>query len=117
MRYGAGIVAARRFDAGEIVDPRPHAVGSIRETLEHYPDLQPLLPAMGYGDAQVEDLRRTLEAVPADLVLSATPIDLRRVLDIDKPITRVRYELAQVGGPALAGLLEPIVSAAGARPT
>jgi predicted GTPase len=116
MRFGAGIVAARRFDAGEIVDPRPYAVGSIRATLDRYPDLQPLLPAMGYGDAQVDDLRRTLDAVPADLVLAATPIDLTRVLQTTKPITRVRYELAQVDGPPLASLLDPIVAAAaGAR--
>ena len=112
MRFGAGIVAARRFDAGQIVDPRPHAVGSIRETLDRYPDLQPLLPAMGYGDAQVDDLRRTLDAVPADLVLAATPIDLTRVLQVNKPITRVRYELVQVDGPPLADLLGPILDAA-----
>jgi predicted GTPase len=109
MQFGAGIVAARRFDAGQIVDPRPYAVGSIRETLDKYPDLQPLLPAMGYGDAQVDDLRATLDAVPADLVLAATPIDLTRVLQVNKPITRVRYELAQVDGPPLAELLAPIV--------
>ncbi|HSL98214.1 MAG TPA: cyclic 2,3-diphosphoglycerate synthase [Candidatus Deferrimicrobiaceae bacterium] len=109
MRFGAGIVAARRFDAGEIVDPRPYAVGSLRETLDHYPDLQPLLPAMGYGDAQIDDLRRTLDAVPAEIVLAATPIDLTRVLDCTKPITRVRYELVQVDGPPLESLLAPIV--------
>jgi predicted GTPase len=112
MRYGAGIVAARRYDAGLIVDPRPAAVGSIKETLDRYPDLQPLLPAMGYGDAQIDDLRRTLDAVDADLVLSATPIDLTRVLTLNKPITRVRYELAQVDGPPLGDLLDPIVSMA-----
>jgi predicted GTPase len=112
MQFGAGIVAARRYDAGQIVDPRPYAVGSIRETLDRYPDLQPLLPAMGYGDAQVDDLRRTLDAVPADLVLAATPIDLTRVLQINKPITRVRYELVQVDGPPLGELLGPIVDAA-----
>jgi predicted GTPase len=117
MRFGAGIVAARRFDAGEIVDPRPYAVGSIRATLDRYPDLQPLLPAMGYGDAQIEDLRQTLDAVPADLVLAATPIDLTRVLQTTKPITRVRYELAQVDGPPLASLLEPIVAAVEAART
>lgn len=112
MQFGAGIVAARRYDAGQIVDPRPYAVGSIRDTLDHYPDLQPLLPAMGYGDAQVDDLRRTLDAVPADLVLAATPIDLTRVLQVNKPITRVRYELVQVSGPPLAELLGPVVDAA-----
>ncbi len=112
MQFGAGIVAARRFDAGQIVDPRPYAVGTIKETLERYPDLQPLLPAMGYGDAQIDDLRRTLDAVPADLVLAATPIDLTRCLAVNKPITRVRYELVQVDGPPLAELLGPIVERA-----
>ncbi len=79
MTYGAGIVAARRF-AAELVDPAPYAIGSIRATLDRYPALEPLLPAMGYGDQQIRELEATLNAVPADLVLAATPIDLRRVL-------------------------------------
>lgn len=112
MTYGAGIVAARRFDAAELVDPRPVAVGSIREVLDRYPALEPLVPAMGYGPAQVAELEATLNAVDADLVLSATPIDLTRVLHLNKPITRVRYELVQVGGPSLAEAIEPIVLAA-----
>ncbi len=115
MRYGAGIVAARRFGA-RVVDPRPVAVGSIRETLDKYPELEPLLPAMGYGDVQIDDLRRTLDAVDADLILSATPIDLTRVLQVNKPITRVRYELAQVDGPPLADLVAPIVARAASTP-
>ncbi|HET9085368.1 MAG TPA: cyclic 2,3-diphosphoglycerate synthase [Candidatus Limnocylindrales bacterium] len=109
MTYGAGVVAAGRFDAAELVDPRPFAVGSIREVLDRYPALQPLVPAMGYGKAQMRDLEATLDAVDADLVLSATPIDLTRVLTIDKPVTRVRYELEEVDGPPLRDLLEPIV--------
>jgi predicted GTPase len=108
MPYGAGVVAAGRFDAAELVDPRPFAVGSIREVLDRYPHLQPLVPAMGYGRSQIRDLQQTLDAVPADLVLSATPIDLTRVMTLDKPITRVRYELEQVDGPPLADLLAPI---------
>jgi predicted GTPase len=108
MPYGAGVVAAGRFDAAELVDPRPFAVGSIREVLDRYPHLQPLVPAMGYGRTQIRDLQQTLNAVPADLVLSATPIDLTRVMTLDKPITRVRYELEQVDGPPLADLLAPI---------
>jgi predicted GTPase len=109
MTYGAGVVAARRFGAAAVVDPRPWAVGSIHEVLERYPDLESLIPAMGYGDAQVRDLEATLEAVDAELVLSATPIDLTRILHVDKPISRVHYELAQVGGRPLAELIDPIV--------
>ena len=110
MTYGAGIVAARRFGAAEIVDPRPSAVGTIRDALERYPALEPLVPALGYGPAQVAELAATLNAVDADIVLSATPIDLTRVLTLDKPITRVRYELLQVCGEPLDDLLEPIVA-------
>ncbi len=109
MRYGAGIVAARRFGASRVVDPRPSAVGSIREVLGRYPALEPLIPAMGYGPAQIAELEETLNAVDADLVLSATPIDITRVLKLNKPITRVQYELAQVGGLPLEELIEPIV--------
>ena len=108
MTYGAGIVAARRFGA-TVVDPRPHAVGSIRAVLDRYPALEPLLPAMGYGDQQTRDLEATLNAVPADLVLAATPIDLRRVVTLDKPIVRVRYELDEATGPSLRSLIEPAV--------
>jgi predicted GTPase len=109
MTYGAGIVAARRFGAAAVVDPRPAAVGSIREVLDRYPALESLLPAMGYGTAQVRDLEATLQAVEADAILSATPIDLTRVLTVDKPITRVGYELAQVGGRPLEELIRPII--------
>jgi predicted GTPase len=111
MPYGAGVVAARRFGAGRLVDPRPAAVGSIRQVLDRYPALEPLVPAMGYGDAQIEELEATLNAVDADLVLSATPIDLTRVMTLQKPITRVRYELAESGGLALRDLIAPIVEA------
>jgi predicted GTPase len=114
MPYGAGIVAARRFGAASLVDPRPAAVGSIRGVLERYPGLQPLVPAMGYGAAQVRELEATLNGTDADLVLSATPIDLTRLLELGKPVTRVRYELAQVGGTSLAELIEPILRLAGA---
>ena len=112
MTYGAGIVAARRFMARQIVDPRPYAVGSLAKVLRAYPDLQRLVPAMGYGDAQVRDLEATLNAMPAELVLSGTPIDLTRVLKLNKPIVRVRYELEEVEGPRLRELLRPIVAAA-----
>jgi predicted GTPase len=112
MAYGAGVVAARRFGAGRLVDPRPAAVGSIREVLERYPSLEPLVPAMGYGEAQIADLEATLNAVDADLVLSATPIDLLRVMTLHKPVTRVRYELVEASGVPLRTLIEPIVRAA-----
>jgi predicted GTPase len=111
MPYGAGVVAARRFGAGRLVDPRPAAVGSIRDVLERYPALEPLVPAMGYGERQIEELQATLNAVDADIVLSATPIDLTRVMTLDKPITRVRYDLVEAGGPALGDVIQPIVRA------
>jgi len=104
MRFGAGIVAARRFGAAEIVDPAPYAVGSIAATLAKFP-VDRLLPAMGYGDRQIDELARTIDAVPADVVLSATPIDLTRVLKVNKPIVRVRYELDEANGPSLADLV------------
>jgi predicted GTPase len=112
MTYGAGVVAARRFAAAELVDPRSAAIGSIREVLDRYPALEPLVPAMGYGATQVAELAATLNSVDADIVLSATPIDLTRVLRLIKPITRVRYELVEVDGPSLAELIEPIVERA-----
>ncbi len=108
MKFGAGIVAARRFGAAEVVDPAPYAVGSIAATLRKFP-VDRLLPAMGYGDQQIDELARTIDAVPADVVLSATPIDLTRVLKVNKPIVRVRYELDEASGPSLAGLVERAV--------
>jgi predicted GTPase len=110
MTYGAGVVAAQRFGA-EIVDPRPYATGELAGTLAKYPELQHLLPAMGYGDKQIHELEAALDAAPADLVLAATPIDLTRVLSIGKPIVRVRYELDPVVG-SLAGPLAPIIERA-----
>ena len=109
MTFGAGVVAARRFGAAALVDPRPAAVGSIREVLDKYPTLEPLVPAMGYGEAQVRELEATLNAVDADLVLCATPIDLTRVVHLEKPMTRVRYDLVEASGQPLAELIEPIV--------
>jgi predicted GTPase len=115
MLYGAGVVASRRFGAACLVDPRLDAVGSIREVLERYPGLEPLVPAMGYGITQVRELEATLNAVDADIVLSATPIDLNRLLKLNKPITRVHYELVQISGTPLTKIIEPIVRLAGAR--
>jgi predicted GTPase len=101
MSYGAGVVAARRYGASEIVDPRPYAVGSITDTFAKYPGTGALLPAMGYGPKQVEELQETINATPCDLVIVATPIDLRRVVDIAHPSVRVRYELQEIGQPTL----------------
>jgi predicted GTPase len=113
MTYGAGIVAARRFGATP-VDPRPYAVGGLADVLARYPRLEALLPAMGYGATQVGELEATLNAIPADLVLAATPIDLTRIMKLTKPVVRVRYELDEVEPGALRGLLEPIVAMASA---
>jgi predicted GTPase len=115
MTYGAGVVAARRFGAAELVDPEPVAVGSIKAVLERYPDLEPLVPAMGYGEAQMRELKETLERVDADLVLVATPIDLGGLLDLDMPVTRVRYELAQVSGRSLDQILRELMSGRSGR--
>lgn len=106
MAYGAGFVAARRFGAGEIVDPRPYAVNSIRDTYEKYPGTGTILPAMGYGDQMMRDLEETINTADVDLVLSGTPIDLTRVIKINKPIQRVRYELQEIGEPTLKSLLQ-----------
>ena len=105
MKYGAGWVAARRFGAGEIVDPRPYAVGSIAATYEKYPDTGTILPAMGYGDAMVADLEKTINKADVDMVISATPIDLTRIIKVNKPMQRVRYELQEIGTPTLQDLL------------
>jgi len=106
MAFGAGTVAAERFGAAEIIDPRPYAVGSIRGVYEQYPDIGTLLPAMGYGEEQIKDLEETIANTPADLVIIGTPIDLTRVLDIKQPNQRVRYELQEIGQPTLVEILE-----------
>ncbi len=105
MPYGAGTVAARRFGAAELVDPRSQAVGSITKTFESYPHIGALLPAMGYGEAQIAELEKTINAVDCDLVLTATPIDLRRIIDVRHPLDRVRYELQVIGEPTLKEVL------------
>ncbi|MFH1633416.1 MAG: cyclic 2,3-diphosphoglycerate synthase [Chloroflexota bacterium] len=106
MAYGAGWVAARRFGAGEIVDPRPFAVGSIKATYEKYPTTGNVLPAMGYGDEQIHELEQTINNADVDLVIIGTPIDLGHVLKINKPSQRVRYELQEIGQPTLEELLK-----------
>jgi len=106
MAYGAGWVAAKRFGAAEIIDPRPYAVGSIRETYAKYPTTGAVLPAMGYGETQIRELEETINRADADMVIIGTPIDLRRVLKITKPSQRVRYELQIIGTPTLEDVLK-----------
>jgi predicted GTPase len=105
MSYGAAVLAAKAGGASELVDPRPFAVGSIKDTFAKYPHVTELLPAMGYGRRQMEELRETIERSDADLVLIGTPIDLRRVIELDKPALRVTYRLQEIGEPTIAGLL------------
>ena len=102
MGYGAGLLAARAGGAAEIVDPRPWATGEIAEAFEHYPHLEEVLPALGYGDQQLRDLTQTIDKVPADVVVVGTPIDLRRVITIEKPAVNVTYGYADAGEVALA---------------
>jgi predicted GTPase len=105
MAYGVAVLAAREHGAAALVDPRPFAVGSIAKTLQEYPHLAELLPAMGYGRQQVEELRETIARSDAELVLIGTPVDLRRMMELDKPALRVSYKLEDVGEPTLADVL------------
>jgi predicted GTPase len=109
MEFGAGVVAARRGGAAEIVDPHPYAVGTTAETYKKYPNIGALLPAMGYSDEQIADLAETINKTPADVVIIATPVDLRRLATLDKPAVRVSYELEEEGSPTLADVLAPII--------
>ncbi len=106
MAYGAGWVAAKRFGAKEIIDPRPFAVGSILATYQKYPSTGTILPAMGYGNDMVKDLEKTINASDVDMVISATPIDLTRIIKVNKPMQRVRYELQEIGVPTLEDILK-----------
>ena len=110
MKIGAGWVAARRFGAAEIVDPRPFAVGEILQTYQKYPGTGNILPAMGYGEQQVRDLEATIAASDVDLVVIGTPIDLTRVMKIEKPSQRVRYELEEIGKPDLEDVLKKLLN-------
>jgi predicted GTPase len=106
MAYGAGVVAAQRYGASEIIDPRPYAVRSIAKTFAAYPNTGALLPAMGYGEEQIKDLEETINATPCDLVIIGTPIDLRRVVRIKHPADRVFYDLQVIGKPSLEEILQ-----------
>jgi len=109
MKIGAGIVAAKRFGAAEIIDPRPYAVGRLAETYRAYPNIGCLLPAMGYGEEQMRDLSATIERADCDGVIIATPIDLARVIKISKPNTRVEYSLQEIGNPNMEDVLKDFI--------
>lgn len=106
MKFGAGTVAAQKFGAAEIIDPRPWATGEIKKTFETYPNIGILLPAMGYSDKQIKDLEATINKVPCDAVIIGTPIDLNRIVKIKKPTFRVMYELQEIGEPSLDTILK-----------
>ena len=109
MKTGAGVVAPLKHGAGELVDPRPYTVGKLSETFRIYPNIGTLLPAMGYGDEQVRDLEKTIENTPCDAVVIATPIDLGRIVKINKPKVKVGYDLQEIGTPNLTGILDEFV--------
>ncbi|MFZ0388965.1 MAG: cyclic 2,3-diphosphoglycerate synthase [Calditrichia bacterium] len=109
MTYGAAVVAAEKFGAAELVDPRPYTVGTISGTFEKYPEIGQLLPAMGYGDQQIKDLEETINRTECDLVIIGTPIDLRKLVNINKPAVRVTYELQEIGKPDLKDVLKKIM--------
>jgi len=115
MKYGAGVMAASKFGASELVDPRPYTVGSIKETFNKYPDIGSLLPAMGYFGKQLSDLQKTIEKAKCDSVIIATPIDLRRVINIKKPSTRVFYDLQEIGKPDMTDVLTEFVESMGKK--
>ena len=110
MKYGAGIMAAHKFAAREIVDPRPFAVGTIADTFRIYPEIGTLLPAMGYGDKQLKDLEETINRADCDVVIIATPVDLRRLVKLNKPAVRVEYELQTIGSPSMEDVLKRFTS-------
>ena len=110
MKFGAGTVAARKFGASEIIDPRPYCTGEIKKTFESYPNIGILLPAMGYSDKQVKDLEETINKVPCDTVIIGTPINLKRIVKMNKPAVRVSYELEEIGSPDLAAILRDFAS-------
>ena len=109
MKLGAGVVAARKFGATELVDPRPFTVGKMSETFRIYPNIGTLLPAMGYGAEQLHDLEKTINNTDCDSVIIATPIDLNRIIKIKKPNTRVYYDLQEIGFPNLTEVIDEFV--------
>ena len=110
MKIGAGTVAAKKFGAAELVDPRPFTVGKLSETFKIYPGIGTLLPAMGYGEQQLKDLEATINATDCDTVVIGTPIDLNRIINIKKPNTRVYYDLQEIGKPDLTDVIDNFVT-------
>ena len=109
MKFGAGVVAAEKFGASELIDPRKYTVGKLSETFDHYPQIGTLLPAMGYGDEQIKDLETTINNTECQGVIIGTPIDLRRIIDIKHPCTWVTYDLQEIGHPTLDEILNPFL--------
>jgi len=113
MPYGAGVIAAQKYGAREIIDPRPYAKGSIKQTFAKYTHIGSLLPAMGYSEIQIKELAATINSIPYETLIIATPIDLRRLISIDKPSCRVKYELEEIGYPKLDDVLRPFYAQPG----
>jgi predicted GTPase len=109
MSYGAGVLAAKKFGAAELIDPRPFVIGTIKDTFKQYPDIGTLLPAMGYGNKQIRDLEKTINNSDAEVVIIGTPIDLRKILNMNKPAVRVYYELQEIGRPNLNDALKKLI--------
>jgi predicted GTPase len=109
MKFGAGVVAARKFGASELIDPKPFTVGKLSETFRLYPNIGTLLPAMGYGEQQLRDLEITINNTACDSVIIATPIDLNRIIKIKKPNTRVYYDLQEIGDPNLTQVIDDFI--------
>ena len=110
MKLGAGTVAAMKFGAAEIVDPRPYTVGKLTETFKIYPNIGTLLPAMGYGDEQIKDLETTINNTECDTVIIGTPMDLNRIVKINKPTVRIGYDLDEIGNPNLTNVIDEFVA-------
>ncbi|MDR2010621.1 MAG: cyclic 2,3-diphosphoglycerate synthase [Bacteroidales bacterium] len=106
IKYSYGSLTAQKYGAAELVDPKPYAVGKLKETFDHYPNLGPILPSMGYSPQQVKDLETTIEKTPADLVVIATPIDINRLIKINKPSVKIGYELQEIGSPNLKEVVD-----------
>ncbi len=115
MRFGAGIIAAEKYDAAEVIDPRPQAVGSIQDVYAQHAHLGNVLPAMGYGTEQMQELEETIHRTNCDLVLIATPVDLSRIISIRQPTCRVTYEFQEIGSPTLRDVLDPLIQKAQAH--
>jgi predicted GTPase len=109
MKIGAGTVAALKFGAEQLIDPRPYAVGKLQTTFQTYPEIGTLLPAMGYGEQQVKDLEETIANTPCDAVVIATPIDLQRIVKIKQPAVKIGYELQEIGYPNFVDVLKEFV--------